>query len=243
MVATLRHREGLLDDVRTREAVSNVVRLVAASVERRALVDHRTTQLVAARARLDSATDRRRHELAVVVGDQMVAPLRRAVTELDAWGDRGGAESAAEVALAAQQVHTALADLEGLVRGAPPAVLGGGRLGPAIERLAGQSPVPTTVDLADVAAPPLVEAALFYVCSEALANAHKHASATRLRVQLCHNRDAIVLVVTDDGIGGADPAGSGVSGLSDRLEGVGGRLVVSSPSGAGTTVTAEVPVS
>jgi signal transduction histidine kinase len=80
-----------------------------------------------------------------------------------------------------------------------------------------------------------------YVCSEALVNAEKHAGASRLTVDLSQDDRSVVLRVTDDGRGGADPAGSGLSGLADRLAVYGGRLRVESPPGAGTILTATLP--
>ena len=85
------------------------------------------------------------------------------------------------------------------------------------------------------------ETALFYVCSEALANAIKHAHATTIQVDLHRAGECLVATIADDGCGGADPSGSGLQGLADRVAASAGRLRVESPPGAGTTVTATVP--
>ena len=84
--------------------------------------------------------------------------------------------------------------------------------------------------------------AAYYVVSEALANAGKHASATHARVSIRRSGGVLRVQVADDGVGGADPAaGSGLTGLADRVAALGGTLTVTSPPGAGTTITAELP--
>jgi signal transduction histidine kinase len=93
----------------------------------------------------------------------------------------------------------------------------------------------------DVAADREAETALFYVCSEALTNVVKHAEASAVRVTLQRQPSALVLAVLDDGIGGADPSGAGLRGLSDRLASVEGRLQVQSTPGAGTRIEALIP--
>jgi signal transduction histidine kinase len=89
--------------------------------------------------------------------------------------------------------------------------------------------------------PPAVEIAAYFVVSEALANAIKYAGATRLQVSIGRTRDGLRIVVVDDGKGGANPAGNGLTGMRQRVEALDGRLVVASPEGGPTTVTAELP--
>jgi signal transduction histidine kinase len=88
---------------------------------------------------------------------------------------------------------------------------------------------------------PAAEVAAYYVVAEALANAAKHAEATLVTVRVGFEDDVVVAEVADDGVGGADPNGSGLQGLADRVEAVGGRLAVSSSPGAGTALRAEIP--
>jgi signal transduction histidine kinase len=108
--------------------------------------------------------------------------------------------------------------------------------------LAEASPVPVTVAVADHATGDQgTETALFYVCSESLANAAKHAQATAVAISVRRLEDQLVATVSDDGRGGADPSGSGLQGLADRLATCNGQLRVDSPPGAGTTVTASLP--
>jgi signal transduction histidine kinase len=128
--------------------------------------------------------------------------------------------------------------------GIHPAILSGRGLQPALKALARRSAVPVELDLrAGRRLPGQVEVAAYYTVSEALANAAKHARASAVHVEL-DTPDAIVrLAIRDDGIGGADPAqGSGLVGLSDRIEALGGTLAVTSPIGGGTTLLIEIPV-
>jgi signal transduction histidine kinase len=90
--------------------------------------------------------------------------------------------------------------------------------------------------------PDAVGATCFFVCSEALANTAKHAGATRVRIEIRADDNRLVLVVSDDGVGGASPSGSGLRGLADRVETHGGRLSVDSPPAGGTRVVAELPL-
>ena len=88
--------------------------------------------------------------------------------------------------------------------------------------------------------PPAIEAAAYFVCSEALANIAKHARATRITLRAQERGGWLLVTVSDDGVGGADPAGSGLAGLADRVEALGGSLRVTSPGG--TAVAAEFPL-
>jgi signal transduction histidine kinase len=112
----------------------------------------------------------------------------------------------------------------------------------ALQVLADRSPVPVDVrgDVPRLADP--VEAALFFVCSEALTNAVKHAAASRVAVELGIEGEGVILTIADDGCGGADPRrGSGLRGLADRVEALGGRLRLESPAQGGTRVVTEIP--
>ena len=114
---------------------------------------------------------------------------------------------------------------------------------PALALLAARSPIPVQVTGAvDMLSRP-VEAALYFVCSEALANVAKHAAASRVSIELREEGGRVFATVIDDGQGGADAGrGSGLRGLADRLEALGGALRVESPSEGGTRVVAEVPI-
>ena len=169
-------------------------------------------------------------------------PLEQATDELRSVGTNADGDGAEALALVVQELGTATDDIVALVAGVPPARLGGGRLRDAVATLAARSPVPTTVSSAPTfACDPDTETTLFYVCSEALVNAVKHAGASGINIAITSDGDAVGVSVSDDGHGGADAAGSGLQGLADRLASRGGRLRVVSSPGAGTTVTAAFP--
>jgi signal transduction histidine kinase len=125
----------------------------------------------------------------------------------------------------------------------PSTELGGGRLRAVLEQLAATCSLPASITIeADTAAGVHEETALYYVGMEALTNAVKHAEATSVDISLSRVEDTLVLSVRDAGVGGADPSGSGLQGLADRLAICGGQLQVRSAPGAGTTVTARIPL-
>jgi len=141
----------------------------------------------------------------------------------------------------------ALAELRDLARGLHPAVLADRGLDAALSGLAARSPVPVTVEVdpGDGSAgrpSQVVEAIAYFVVAEALTNVAKHARATRAAVVVRRLDGMLRIAVTDDGVGGADPArGTGLRGLADRVSGVDGRLFVDSPPGGPTVLTVELP--
>ncbi|WP_229847180.1 sensor histidine kinase [Kitasatospora griseola] len=148
-----------------------------------------------------------------------------------------------QLAQAQQQLGSAHRELRGLIRGLNPPVLADHGLAAAVREQASRFPLPVTVDL-DLPArlPRQLELHLYYLLSEALTNIARHSGAGTAAVHGRHRADLLVLEVTDDGRGGADPAlGSGLTGLADRLAAVDGRLRVSSPPGGPTLLHVEVP--
>jgi signal transduction histidine kinase len=149
-----------------------------------------------------------------------------------------------QVAHTAKALEEAVAELQELSRGLHPAILAKGGLEPALMVLARRSPVPVELDVSlDERLPQRCEITVYYVVSEALTNTAKHAFASVVRVAV-GVRDGIVrLSIQDDGVGGADPShGSGLIGLTDRVEAVGGTITIHSPEGGGTTLLVEIPV-
>jgi signal transduction histidine kinase len=143
---------------------------------------------------------------------------------------------------AAAELRLAVAELRELARGIHPVILSEAGLGPALAALADRSPVPVTVTAVPPGRlPPRVEETAYYVASEALANAAKHASATAVTISARRQAGDLLVEVGDDGVGGADPDGSGLRGLADRVAALDGRLLVHSPAGKGTCVTVELP--
>jgi signal transduction histidine kinase len=139
-------------------------------------------------------------------------------------------------------VAEALRELRDLARGIHPPVLADRGIGAALDTLADRSPLATTVrvDL-DGRPPERVETAAYFVAAEALANAAKHSGATRVEISVGRRNGLLAVEITDDGQGGADPAGNGLAGLRRRVEALDGTLTVDSPAGGPTTIRAELP--
>ncbi len=139
------------------------------------------------------------------------------------------------------ELATAIRELRELARGVRPPALDDG-LAAALEQLSARSPLPTSVDATSDRLGEDVEAAAYFVASEALTNTVKHSGATQASVSASRRRGSLIVSVSDDGVGGASPEdGSGLEGIADRLAALGGRLTVTSPPGRGTIVLAELP--
>jgi signal transduction histidine kinase len=205
------------------------------------------SELAASRARIVEAGDaaRRRLERNLHDGAQqrlvaIALGLRMCERKL-ADGDPAAADLLQQ---AKAELADALEELRELARGIHPAILTDRGLAPALEMLAGRASIPVDVDVAlDGRLPARVEAAAYYIVAEALTNASKHARASRVRVNVQRSDGRALVEVADDGVGGADQQrGSGLRGLRDRVEALGGELGLDSPEGAGTTLTAELPI-
>jgi signal transduction histidine kinase len=146
--------------------------------------------------------------------------------------------------LAGEELSETLTELRELAHGIHPAVLTDRGLPPALEALALRTPLPVELDLElSSRLPRRIEAAAYYVVSEALANVVKHAAAQSVSVRAEQTARRVSVEVADNGAGGADPdRGSGLCGLRDRVEALGGTLAISSPPGRGTRLQAELPL-
>jgi PAS domain S-box-containing protein len=230
-------------------AVSNIA-VYADITERKAqqaelhrLVD----DLAASRARIVTAGDveRKRLERNLHDGAQqrlvtLALSLQLALRKLDS--DPAAVREA--LVGAGEELALALDELRELARGLHPAVLTDHGLRAAVESLAARVPVPVEIEAvpSERLSEP-VEAAAYYLIAEALTNVAKYAQASEARVTIAATDGRLVVDVTDDGVGGADPeAGSGLRGLADRVEALGGSLEVVSPSGSGTSLRAEIPI-
>jgi PAS domain S-box-containing protein len=143
---------------------------------------------------------------------------------------------------AAEELSQALEELRELARGIHPAILSDRGLGPALEALAARSPLVIDMEMVEERLPEPVEAAAYYVVSEALANVAKYAEASSVAVSIARVNGRAVVEIADDGIGGADPTrGSGLRGLVDRVEALDGDLEVESSPGSGTRIRAVIP--
>jgi signal transduction histidine kinase/CHASE3 domain sensor protein len=203
--------------------------------------------LAASRARIVAATDeaRRRFERDLHDGAQQgLVSLALELRGAEAMAPPGSDDLKAQLAKVREGLTDVLERLRALSQGIHPAILSQGGLGAALRALARGSAVPTRLDVdVEERLDEQVEVAAYYVVSEALANAAKHAQASVAEVRV-ESRDGVLsLTVRDDGTGGADPAGgSGLTGLSDRVEAFGGKLAIDSPRGGGTSLHAELPL-
>jgi PAS domain S-box-containing protein len=206
----------------------------------------RLEELAASRARIVTAGDveRRRLERNLHDGAQqrivaLSLSLRVALAKLDKDPDA----ARALLTNAGEELSLALDELRELARGLHPAVLTDRGLRAAVEALAGRAPVAVELaEMPDERLPAPVEAAAYYLIAEALTNVSKYAEATMARVRVVAGGTSVTVEVADDGLGGADPAGgSGLRGLADRVEALGGSLEVHSPAGGGTSLQATIP--
>ena len=204
-------------------------------------------ELTASRARVLAAADEARRQIERDLHDgaqQRLVSLTLAVRAAQAEVSPGSGHLGDELASVADGLTSVLDDLRELARGIHPTVLSDGGLVPALKTLARRSIVPVELDVQAVARlPEPVEVAAYYVISEALANAAKHSNASVVQIVAEIAGDVLHLRVHDDGNGGADPAlGSGLMGLKDRVEALGGTIAVESPVGAGTSLDADLPL-
>jgi signal transduction histidine kinase len=197
------------------------------------------------RARIVEAADAERQRLERNLHDGAQQRLVSLGLRLSLLAARLEPESAAGRLLAEARVELAdsVNELRDLARGLHPAMLGTCGLVAAVESVAARAALPVRVT-SDVegSSPAPVEVAAYYVVCEALTNVAKYAGATSVAIDLVRRDRRLVVEIIDDGVGGADPAaGSGLRGLVDRVEALGGWLQVSSPHGGGTTVRAQFP--
>jgi signal transduction histidine kinase len=244
-VAALVHDASLADEPELLEATVAAARLAIDNARLQAEVRAQLEEVRASRARIVRAGDveRQRIERNLHDGAQQRLLALSFALRLAQSRASGDAELTAALGEAAQELKEALAELRELAQGLHPAILTRSGLAAAVRAAARRAQVPTELTEApEERFSPDVEAAAYYVVSEALANAGKHASATHARVSIRRSDEALHVQVADDGAGGADPAaGSGLTGLADRVAALGGTLRVTSPLGAGTVVTAELP--
>jgi signal transduction histidine kinase len=206
-------------------------------------------ELTASRARIVTAADQTRRQIERDLHDgaqqrlvSLALQLRTAQSEVPPELD----ELSAQLDRAVTWATDAQEELREIARGIHPAILAEGGLGPALRALARRSPIPVDVDVrAQGRLPQQVEISAYYVVAEAVTNAAKHAHASGVEVTI--DADAadhvLRLTVRDDGDGGADLAGgTGLVGLKDRVDALGGHITLTSPLGAGTTLRGELPI-
>jgi signal transduction histidine kinase len=242
------HDPALAEDPGLISGVSAAIHMAVDNERLTATVRAQLEDVRASRMRIVEAADaeRRRVERNLHDGAQqrLVAlslALRRARAQLPA--DAGG-ELEATLGGASEQLASALSELRDLARGIHPAILTEAGLGPALRSLARESPIPVSVTLAlDDRLPDPVAVAAYFLAAEALANVAKYSAADHVAMSAVSTVDRLHMEVSDDGVGGADPAiGSGLRGLADRVAALGGLLEIHSPPGGGTRLVADLPL-
>ena len=202
-------------------------------------------ELAASRARLVQAADEQRRRVVRDLHDGAQQRLIHAVMTLQLANARDDAppELGRLVADALADTRDAIEELRELAHGIHPAILTHRGLAAAVEALADRAPLPVHLDIPDQRYPSSVESTAYFIAAEALTNVAKYARASMVRITAVPTADELVLTIDDDGAGGATrSAGSGLSGLQDRVAAVDGSLTLDSPPGAGTRIRAELPL-
>jgi signal transduction histidine kinase len=232
-VAVLVHDEAVLSEPELVADVAAATRLALANARMQAEVRVHVAEVEASRLRIVEAADEQRRRLEQELREGAERRLARV------------AELLAEPPLAeiGESLAAARSQLRELARGIHPATLTERGLGAALAELAARSPVPVDVDVPAGRLPAAVEAAAYFVCAEGLTNVAKYAQSARARVAVRVRDGRLSVELKDEGVGGADPSrGSGLRGLADRVEAIGGTLRLESPVGGGTRLTATLPL-
>jgi signal transduction histidine kinase len=205
------------------------------------------TELAASRARIVAAGDQARHRIERDLHDgaqQQLVSLVLGLRTVQAAVPPDLGELAAELGSLASGLNDALQALRETARGIHPAVLASGGLGHALKTLARRCPAPVDLDVrVSGRLPEQVEVSAYYVVAEALTNAARHARASAIAVTADTTDSVLRVTVRDDGVGGADSSGgTGLVGLRDRVEALGGRILIDSSRGMGTTLRVDLPL-
>jgi signal transduction histidine kinase len=231
-LGVLVHDAAVLDDPQLVDSVVALARMAVTNVRLQAEVRARVGDVEAARRRIVEAADAERRRLESLLQKGAMRRLSQ-VAELLTADDPDDLRAH----LDASQVL-----LQEFARGIHPRVLTESGLPAALAELADACQTPVELQVLPVRLPVAVEATAYFVCSEALANIGKYAQAGHAHIEVASRNGEVVIEVTDDGVGGADPArGSGLRGLADRVHALGGTFLVESQPGAGTRLTALIP--
>jgi signal transduction histidine kinase len=242
-LAVLIHDTSVLADPDLVESVARAARLAVANARLQAEARARAAELETSRRRIVEAGDAqsRRLERELRVGaERRLESVATLLRDARANAPNGGGDA---IELLERDLADARRALREFAQGVHPVALEEGGLMQALGLLAERSPLPIEVRGTVGRLPGPIEAALFFVCSEAVANAAKHAAARRVLIELGEADGTVWVTVADDGTGGADPTrGSGLRGLADRVEALGGRLDLASAPGDGTRLSARLPL-
>jgi signal transduction histidine kinase len=234
----------VLGDQALLDAVAAAAQLETANARLHAEVRAQIAELAASRRRLLDAGDQARQRLERRLHDgaehrlaELQETLRRC--QLCVTGQQTGDM----VARSEDQLMRVLEELRQLAQGLHPRALAEHGLAGALALLAERTPVPVEITVATGPLAPQVEAGAYFTCSEGLANVAKYAAASQAALSVTSGAGRILIVVSDDGVGGAEPAtGTGLRGLADRIETLGGTFRVDSTPGLGTRLAAEIPL-
>ena len=240
-IAVLVHDAAVLDDPGLSDALARAARLAAANARLQVEVRTQLDELAESRRRLVQAGDEERRRLERRLHETVERRLTALADRLqDAEGE---AADAADLSRVRQQLDRALAELRDLAAGLHPGGIEEGGLPAALASLAARSPVPVDLRITDVSVPEELERAIYFVCSEALANVIKYANASSAVISIGNGRDGCTSRSATTASGGAAlGGGSGLSGLADRVAALGGTFQLDSPSGGGTRLSVELPL-
>jgi signal transduction histidine kinase len=235
-LAVLIHHPQVLADAPALADVAAAARLAVGNARLQAQVRAQVADVESSRRRLVTAADEERRRL----GERLQRGARRHLATVESLL----ADAPEPVAKMGPDVARAGVTVRDLALGIYPAAVAGGDLQRALRSLAERSVVPVELTATGRATvPPMLAAAAYFSCAEALTNVAKYSGADAASIRLAVAGDLLSLRVTDDGRGGADPAsGTGLRGLADRAEALGGSLTIDSPPGRGTTVTLQLPL-
>jgi len=246
-LAAIVHDASLLDEPELLRAAGAAARLALENARLQAETRAQLVQVKESRARIVAAADEERQRIERDLHDgaqqrlsALAVQLRTAQRRLASQNGDPALEALLESAVA--ELQAANEELRELVRGVYPPALTQDGLAGALESLALRTPFPVELDVVEGRFAPQVEATAYFVACEALTNVVKHAQASKAAVCVARQDGLLSVQVADDGVGGArSVAGSGLSGLGDRVEALGGRLRIESPPNGGTRILGEIP--
>jgi signal transduction histidine kinase len=242
-VAVLVHDEAVLEDAALVESVASAARIAVANARLQAEVRARVQDLAASRRRIVDAADAQRRRLERELRGGAERRLAGVASLLEQARQDAGEPAARQVAEVEDELRATRAELHYFAQGLHPSTLTDGGLGSALPELASRAGLPVELELSVGRLDPAVEAAVYFLCSEALTNVAKHADATTVTIAVTDSGGRLLVEIADDGVGSADPSrGTGLRGLADRIEALGGRLSVESLPRRGTRLRAEIPV-
>lgn len=245
-VAALIHDPSLLEDPSLINAAAAAARISLENARLHAETRVQLAQVQKSRARIVTAADEERRRIERDIHDGAQQRLVALGLQLRSAQRMIGATTDPELDklldATVSELQIAVDELRELARGVHPAVLTEEGLAAALESLAVRTPFPVALSTFDERLPQPIEATAYFVACEALANVAKHADATKASVTATRSDGKVEIAVEDDGVGGARPEqGSGLRGLEDRIEALGGRLRIDSPAGGGTRIVGEIP--